>query len=99
MFYRYADTSFSINNMPPNEMEIIQLQSAFEIFSQFKGMPQFECMHQLLPKLKQGITSDESPKTIIDFDSNQYLKGIENLGPLYNAIFYKKVLSIKLSTL
>lgn len=30
----------------------------------------------------------------MDFDSNHYLKGIEHLGPLYNAIYYKKVLSI-----
>jgi predicted DNA-binding transcriptional regulator YafY len=80
--------------MPLNEMEINQLKAAVDILSQFKGMPQFEWMNELVPKLKQGIASEEAATTIIEFDSNQYLKGIEHLGDLHNAIFYKKVLTI-----
>ncbi|MDZ4668365.1 MAG: WYL domain-containing protein [bacterium] len=94
VYYHYADTNFSINNMPLNEVEINQLKAAVDILSQFKGMPQFEWVNELVPKLKQGIASDEASATIMEFDSNQYLKGIEHLGPLYNAIFYKKTLSI-----
>lgn len=94
VYYRYTDMSFSINNMPLNEVEINQLKSAVDILSQFKGMPQFEWVNELVPKLQQGIAGDEVSATIIEFDSNQYLKGIENLGPLHNAIFYKKVLTI-----
>lgn len=94
VFYRYPNPSFSINNMPLNEVEINQLQSAVDILSQFKGMPQFEWVNELLPKLKQGMAAKESSLSIIEFDSNQYLKGIEHLGVLYNAIFYKKVLLI-----
>lgn len=94
VFYRYSDLSFSINNMPLNEVEIQQLKSAVNILSQFKGMPQFEWMHELLPKLQQGAQSDQTQRAIIEFDSNQYLKGIEHLGILYNAIAYKKVLCI-----
>ena len=96
MYYRYIDTSFSINNMPLNEIEIKQLRTAVNILSQFKGMPQFEWMNELVPKLMQGIPSEDSASTtIIEFDSNQYLKGIEHLGPLHNAIFYKKILAIR----
>ncbi len=80
--------------MPLNEAEINQLKSAFEILSQFKGMPQFDWVHELLPKLKQGIVSEASKESIIEFDNNNYLKGIEHLGYLYNGIFYKKVLRI-----
>ena len=94
VYYRYADMSFSINNMPLNEVEINQLKAAVDILSQFKGMPQFEWVNELVPKLKQGIPSDELAITIMEFDSNQYLKGIEHLGPLHNAIYYKKVLTI-----
>jgi predicted DNA-binding transcriptional regulator YafY len=93
IYYRYRDTGFSINNMPLNEVEINQLKSAIEILSQFKGMPQFEWVHELVAKLQQGTIQRET-KTIIEFDSNQYLAGIENLGELYNAIVYKKVLHI-----
>ena len=94
-FYRYADRNYSINNMPLNEVEINQLKSAVEILSQFKGMPEFEWIHELVPKLQQGMVYNEATSTIIEFDNNQYLKGIEYLGILYNAIFYKKVLSIR----
>ena len=94
VYYRYADMSFSINNMPLNEVEINQLKAAVDILSQFKGMPQFEWVNELVPKLQQGIATDETSATIMDFDSNQFLKGIEHLGPLHNAIFYKKVLTI-----
>ncbi|NTS41960.1 WYL domain-containing protein, partial [Flavisolibacter sp. BT320] len=94
VYYRYADPAFSINNMPLNEVEVAQLQSAVDILSQFKGMPQFEWINELLPKLKQGMASDTKTDAIIEFDSNQYLKGIEHLGTLHNAIFYKKVLHI-----
>jgi len=94
VYYRYADISFSINNMPLNEMEVNQLKAAMDILAQFKGMPQFEWVNEMVPKLQQGITADQSSTAIIEFDNNQYLKGIEHLGPLYNAIFYKKVLTI-----
>lgn len=93
-YYQYEDTSYSINNMPLNEVEINQLKSAVDILTQFKGMPQFEWINELVPKLSQGISSVENTTTVIEFDSNQYLKGIEHLGDLHNAIFYKKVLSL-----
>ena len=95
VYYRYADPDFSINNMPLSEIEIQQLKTALEILTQFKGMPQFDWIHEMLPKLQQGLTSPESNAlAIIEFDSNQYLRGIEFLGQIYNSIFYKKVLSV-----
>lgn len=94
VFYHYADMSYSINDMPLNEMEIFQLKEAIEILSQFKGMPQFDWMNELLPKLQQGAMQSTEQKQIISFDNNAYLKGIEHLGELYNAILYNKVLSI-----
>ncbi len=95
VYYRYSDISFSINNMPLNEVEINQLKSAIDILSQFDGMPQFNWINEMLPKLQQGITTETASTKIMEFDSNPYLKGIEFLGILHNAIFYKKVLAIK----
>ena len=93
VYFRYDDPNFSINDMPLNEVEINQLKSAIQILSQFKGMPQFKWMNELLPKLQQGVSSAVA-KPVMSFDSNQYLKGIEFLGELYNAINYKKALNI-----
>lgn len=95
VFYRYKDISFSINNMPLNELEIYELKSTLSVLSQFKGMPQFEFTHEIIMKLTNGLNSKTSNSYIMEFDNNQYLKGLENLGALYNAIYYKKVLLIK----
>lgn len=94
VFYRYEDTNYSINNMPLNEVEVNQLQSAMQILNQFTGMPQFNWVNEMLPKLQSGIHGAEDKRQIISFDSNQYLKGIEHLSVLYNAISFKTVLDI-----
>jgi len=94
VFYRYSDTRFSINNMPLNESDINRLQTTLQTLSQIKGMPQFDWINELLPKLNQGFYNSDATKTIIEFDSNRYLRGIEHLGTLYNAILYEKVLKI-----
>jgi predicted DNA-binding transcriptional regulator YafY len=93
MYYRYVDPNFSINNMPLNEIEINRLMEAVDTLSQFKGMPQFKWLNELLPKLQQGISIKK--EIIIEFDNNEYLKGIDYLGQIYNAIYYKKVLLIE----
>jgi predicted DNA-binding transcriptional regulator YafY len=94
VYYRYADLSFSINNMPLDETDINRLQTTLQTISQFKGMPQFEWMYDLLPKLKQGSTAT-STGVVIEFENNQDLQGISSIGTIYNAIIYNKVLKIK----
>jgi predicted DNA-binding transcriptional regulator YafY len=93
-YYRYTDADFSINKLPLTEVELNQLQTTVSTLSLFKGLPQFEWIEELIPKLRQGISTEQNNATIIDFDSNRYLKGIEHIGTLYNAVFYKRVLSI-----
>ncbi len=93
-YYRYTDPEFSINNLPLTETELNQLQTTVATLSQFKGLPQFDWLEEIIPKLKQGISTEQHNETIIGFDSNKYLKGIDHLGTLYNAIFYKRVLCI-----
>lgn len=81
--------------MPLNEVEIFQVREAIRILTHFSGMPQFDWTNEMIPKLQQGIKPAGTSDVIMEFDSNQYLKGIENLGLLYNAVYYKKVLRIK----
>ena len=94
VFYRYKDHSFSINNMPLNEVEINQLKDAVDILSQFKGMPHFDWISEMIPKLRQGITAFDSENKLMEFESNEFLKGKDHLGTLYNALRYKTPLKI-----
>jgi len=95
VFYRYKNLSFSINNMPLNEVEINQLKEAVDILTQFKGMPQFDWVSEMVPKLRQGISFSESEHKLMEFESNEFLKGKDHLGVLYNALHYKKPLKVK----
>lgn len=94
VYYRYADTNYSINNQPLNETESNQIKSALMILSRFKGLPQFEWVSEISAKISSGLELESGQNEIIGFDSNEYLKGIDFLGELFNAIHYKKVLTI-----
>lgn len=95
VFYRYEDTSFSINNQPLNETEVNQIRSALMIMSRFTGTPQFEWVNEIIPLLenKLGIVKQEKP--LIAFDTNIDLKGIEYLSPLFSAIVNQQVLRVR----
>ena len=93
-YFRYTDLSFSINNQPINDLEAEQLKSAMMVLRRFKGMPQFEWINELLPKLDDTFKLSNHSDNIISFDRNEFLKGTEHLTPLFNAILYKQTLQI-----
>lgn len=95
VYYRYSDTSFSINSQPLNETEENQLKEALMTISRFKGMPQFGWIDEISARLDAGLGLSKSKKKIIEFEQNDYLKGLEFITPLYNAILYSKTVLIK----
>ena len=86
VFYRYDDKEFSINNNLLNEREELQLREALNTISRFKGMPQFTWIDELSAKLEQGLKLGNRKDVIIEFEQNQYLKGLEYITPIYEAI-------------
>lgn len=94
-YFRYENYSFSINNQPLNELEAEQLKSALLVLHRFKGLPQFNWINEILPKLDQSFGLSDGNDDIISFDNNEYLKGLEYIDPLFNAILYKKVQLIR----
>lgn len=94
VYYRYTDLSFSINNQPINEVEAQQLKSAVTVLSRLKGLPQFEWVNELIPRLEQSFGMIKTGHDVMSFDSNEYLKGISYLEELFQAILYQRVLLI-----
>ena len=94
VYYRYADLSFSINNQPLNDSEVIQIKSALQIFSRFTGTPQFEWVNEMIPMLESKFGLIERKSEVISFESNIDLKGFHFLTPLFNAIINERVLCI-----
>lgn len=95
VYYRYADTNFSINNMPLNDAEAEQIKSALAVISRFSGAPQFEWVYEMIPMLETKLGLIKKEKDIINFESNIDLKGLEFLMPLFNAINNERVLLVK----
>jgi len=93
-YYRYSDPDYSIRKQQLSEVEAEQLKSALMVLSRFKGMPQFDWVHEIIPKIEQSFKLDGGQKEILGFDQNIDLKGIEYLGQLFNAILYKRVMKI-----
>ncbi|WP_417873671.1 helix-turn-helix transcriptional regulator [Xanthomarina gelatinilytica] len=95
VYYKYKNISFSINNQPLNKAETEQLKSAMLVLTRFKGLPHFQWVDELLPKLNQTFTLSKSESKIISFENNEFLKGTEFITPLFNAVKDKQSLYIK----
>ena len=97
-YYRYSDPDYSIRKQELSEVEAQQLKSALMVLGRFKGMPQFEWVQELIPKIEQTFKLGQRNDEIIGFEQNVDLKGIGYFGQLFNAILFKKVLKIKYKT-
>lgn len=92
VYYQYTDPNFSISHSPLSSAEIAHLNSAIETLSQFKGLPQFDWIEDIIDKLQ--LSSDVRSNEIVGFDNNQYLKGREYVGEIYKSILNKTVLQV-----
>lgn len=91
--FRYADPTYSIGKEPLNDVEKSQIQEVLQTLSRFKGMPQFEWVEDISARL-QTIALPFEQQQIIEFEQNPFLKGLEFITPLYNAILYKRPLNL-----
>lgn len=95
VYFRYEDPNFSIEKMPLSDTEIDQLQETIFMLNRFKGMPHFEWMEEILSKLEDKFHLKSGEESVIGFEQNLDLKGLEHITPLFNAIVNKQVLNIR----
>lgn len=95
LYYRYADTSFSINNQLLNEDEELKLREVLLTLTRFKGMPQFEWIDEMLVRIESSFTLRTEAEKFIEFDQNKYLKGLEFFTDFFNGIIYQKPIELK----
>lgn len=94
-YYTYDDPDYSITNMPLTPDDISVISQITHTLQQFQGFSQFADMHEVLKKIENKIFAiNNKNKTIIDFEKNNNLKGLEFIDPIYNAIKEKKNLKI-----
>lgn len=95
VFYKYENSKFSISNQPLNETEANQLREALLTLDRFKGLPQYNWINEINARLESTFNLKQQNNVIISFEQNEYLKGLQFIPELYNAILYKKVLKIE----
>jgi len=98
VFYRYSDLGFSINNQPLNDTETRQLKAALQVLSRFTGTPQFEWISEIIPVIESKLGLVGKQQSVIAFDSNLDVKGLEYFTPMFNAIVNKAVLNVMYKT-
>jgi predicted DNA-binding transcriptional regulator YafY len=94
-YYTYEDPEYSITNIPLNENDLGMLSEVVQILKQFKGFSHFEEMGSVINRLEDKIyTAKTHSKSVIDFEKNDNLRGIEHLNIIYQAILKKTSLEI-----
>jgi predicted DNA-binding transcriptional regulator YafY len=95
VYYRYSDKSFSIKNHGINPAEAEQLKETLTILTRFKGMPQFEWIEEIQIRLEETFMLKGNIQSIVGFEQNPFLKGLNHFTGIFNAIQHEKALKIK----
>ncbi|HPQ35181.1 MAG TPA: WYL domain-containing protein [Tenuifilaceae bacterium] len=93
--YRYKNPNFSIFSSPSKKNYLLELRDTLFILKQFRGLPHFQFIDDLLNRIDDEDGTIEEQKIIVDFDSNNDFAGLEHFTPLLNAIQRKTTLAIK----
>jgi predicted DNA-binding transcriptional regulator YafY len=90
--YAYADLRFSITRQKLSPREVAALRTALSVLSQFEGLPQAKALQSLLER-EAGPTDGFNP-TLVQFETNPLVRGLEWLSPLYEAAAQGRVLRV-----
>jgi len=86
-YYCYEDPDYSITNIPLSSRDLGILQEVSGLLQQFKGFSHFSEMSEMINRLEDKIHSEQSHSpSVIDFEKNELLTGIQWLDILYKAI-------------
>ena len=94
-FYTYEDAKYSITNIPLTKQDLSILGEVKAILQQFKGFSHFEEVGDMINRLEDKIyTSKTQQPSLIEFEKNDRLTGLEYLDTIHRAIVAKEPLKI-----
>lgn len=94
-YYTYEDTKYSITNIPLSKQDLELLNEVKSTLQQFKGFAHFQEVTEILNRLEDKIYVGKTKQpAIIQFETNDRLKGLEYLEVIHRAIMDKKVLRL-----
>lgn len=93
-YFRYSDPDYSFMKKELDSTELQTLKNALITMSRIKGLPGFDWLSEMQVKLDDALKIERDKEQIIDFEGNDYLRGIEHLHELYRNIVAKRTLII-----
>jgi len=95
-YYTYGDASYSITNIPLSTQDLELMNEAVEVLKQFKGFSHFTSLNEVVQKLEDHVyTAAHQTQSVIEFEKNEQLKGLQYLDVIYNAIIHQKTIELE----
>ena len=86
-YYTYEDPGYSIMNVGISTQDLKKISESVAFLSQFKGFSHFNALQEVVQKLEDHVYSHQTnTQPVIDFEKNDYLKGLEFLDNLHKHI-------------
>lgn len=94
-YYTYEDPGYSITNIPLSEGDLSKMNEAVEVLKQFKGFSHFNALNEVVQKLEDHVyAASHKTRSVIEFEKNEQLKGLQHLDALYSAVIHQKALRL-----
>lgn len=94
-YYTYEAADYSIADIPLTTQDLNILQEVSHLLKQFKGFNHFNEVNEMISKLEDKIYSEQHQQaSVIDFEKNEQLTGLEWLDQLYKHIIENTTISI-----
>lgn len=94
-YYSYENPDYSITNNPLSQQDLNKLTEAVGILKQFRGFSHFQELGGMVQRLEDKIhTAKTNNESVIDFEKNDNLKGLEFIDTLYKSVIDKKCIEI-----
>lgn len=84
--YFYSVKGFSIHNEPLSQEDINSIREALSLLKQFGSLPLIDQLSQIIEETGISKLQQSGSETIVLFDTNPALKGLEKMGFLYDSI-------------
>ena len=92
--YFYEDPNFSIFNNPMSEEEIMRVYGALEVLERFEGKEGFEWIEELNAHLRTSLHMGNDGSSVIAYDDNAQLKGMQFFADLHDYIRSKQPIKV-----
>lgn len=95
-YYSYEDATYSITNIPLTPQDLNILQEVAQLLRQFAGFSHFNEVNEMIQKLENKIYTEQNHQhSVIDFEKNELLTGLQWLDIIYKAIISKTTILLK----